>query len=130
MDEPLETFTCARGHAIAWDVQLRWCALWLSFWYSPNVAGTTPGPSMPGMVVVLQWLRAKLIASGTAVRKLDFELKQPPLQPRNPFMNILEGCDFLLSIEADLCTIRAAHSQRSFDMLHKTERKKGAAGAA
>ena len=39
-------------------------------------------------------------------------------------MNILEGCFFLLSIEAALCTIRAAHSQRSLDMLHKTERKK------
>ena len=38
-------------------------------------------------------------------------------------MTILEGCYFLLSIEAALCTIRAARSQRSFGMLHKTERK-------
>ena len=35
---------------------------------------------MPGMVVVLQRLRAKLIASGTAMRKLDLELKQPLLR--------------------------------------------------
>ena len=38
-------------------------------------------------------------------------------------MNILEGCIFLLNIEAALCTVRAAQSQRSLDMLHKTERK-------
>ena len=84
----IRAWTCLLKHllaqgAIAWDVQFRCSVRSLAVvGYSPNVAGITPRPSMPDMVVVLQWLRAKLIASGTAMRKLDFELKQPPLQLR------------------------------------------------
>ena len=118
-----------RASAIAWDMQFRYSVRSLAVaGYSLNVACIAPNPSMPGMVVVLQWLRARLIAPGTALHKLDFSLKNllfncEGLLCSNPFMNILEGCYFLLSIEAALCTIRAAQGQRSLDRLHKTKKQ-------
>ena len=84
----VRAWTCLLTHllaqrAIAWDVQFRCSVRLLAVArYSPNVASITPRPSMPGMVVFLQWLRAKLTAPGKALRKLDFELKQPLLQLR------------------------------------------------
>ena len=50
---PLGTFTCTR--ATAWDVQFGCSLRSLAVaGYSPNAAGITPRPSMPGMVAILQ----------------------------------------------------------------------------
>ena len=72
-----------RDGAIAWNVQ--YCRAVRSLavvGYSPTVAGMSPRPWMSDMSDVLHWLRAKLVAPGRVLHKLDFDLQQPPLQLR------------------------------------------------